>query len=204
MGWTFQQATHYKGGRVDRKAECDAYFMEGLNEGHFKVLASSLVGSVYYAAVQDMVKNVGKGEDGKYIYEPIDDGEVWAAVFLTIVDNKDFCNFGYKDMDESMHPGYYDCPKKILKLLSPTECEWANEWRQKCYEQLRAPKLSDIKIGEKIIANGEVLLQKMPPAYQFKTPWFKRLDCETPTYFKKKSIFKWEYANGTEQAALAF
>ena len=43
MGWTSQHATHYKWlGKgidrkyvVDRKAECDAYFEEGLNRRTF-------------------------------------------------------------------------------------------------------------------------------------------------------------------------
>ena len=59
MGWTGYQPTHFKkGGIVDRKAECDAYFMEGLNRGNFQVLKSSIKGSVYYAAVKDMVRYI--------------------------------------------------------------------------------------------------------------------------------------------------
>ena len=38
MGWTEYLATHYtKSGQIDRKAECDAYFMESLNRGYYKV-----------------------------------------------------------------------------------------------------------------------------------------------------------------------
>lgn len=44
MGWTGYYATHYKNGKIDRKAECDAYFMEGLNRGNFKVLKSTMKG----------------------------------------------------------------------------------------------------------------------------------------------------------------
>lgn len=200
MGWTYIEATHYKNGKVDRKAECDAYFSEGLNRGSVRILESSLVGSTYYAAIQEVTKYVGEDADGKRIYEPVEDGEVWAVVFRTDVDNTQCYNFGYKYMDETMCPGAYSCPKKILKLLTPTDNEWANEWRNKC----QRPKLAGIKIGDKIIANGEVLLQKMPPAYQFKTPWFKILDGrEETTYFKKKDIFEWEFYNENEQTALA-
>lgn len=49
-------------------------------------------------------------------------------------------NFGYKDMDESMGPCECDCPERILKLLTPTEHEWAKEWREKCWENIRARK----------------------------------------------------------------
>lgn len=54
MGWTSYHATHYKKGTVDRKAECDAYFMEGLNAGYYRIIKSVLVGSVYYAAVENL------------------------------------------------------------------------------------------------------------------------------------------------------
>ena len=121
MGWTGYYATHYKNGKIDRKAECDAYFMEGLNRGHFKVLKSSMVGTVYYAAIQNQVKYVGGST-----YEPLaeEDKITWGAVFLTQVSGRDFY---YKDMSEDMLPGYYDCPKGIIDLLSPTNNEYALE-----------------------------------------------------------------------------
>ena len=55
MGWTSYHATYYKrNGSIDRKAECDAYFLEGLNRGHYEVLKSAVVGSVCYAAVRNL------------------------------------------------------------------------------------------------------------------------------------------------------
>lgn len=143
MGWTSYHAEHYKRGTVDRKAECDAYFMDGLNKGHFMVLKSAMVGSVYYAAVQTLrrAKKNADGayimENGNYIYEPVpeQERETWAAVFLTQTDMKDYFNFYYKDMDETMWPYCYDCPNSILGLLSPTDNENANAWRQACRER---------------------------------------------------------------------
>lgn len=38
--------------------------------------------------------------------------------------------FSYKIMHESMHPFCYNCPKKILNVLSPTEDTYALAWRQ--------------------------------------------------------------------------
>lgn len=35
--------------------------------------------------------------------------------------------YGYKDMDEGMHPYYYNCPLSYLKLATPT-CE---AWRER-------------------------------------------------------------------------
>lgn len=115
MGWDFCHATHYKtNGTVDRKAECDSRFTWGTH----KVLRSSMKGTTYYAAID------------------FGDGNVGAVVVLTTGrDRRDpYFNFGMKVMSEDMHPFYYDCPKAILKLLTETDSENANEWRSKCRE----------------------------------------------------------------------
>lgn len=134
MGWTSYHATHYKNGKIDRKAECDAYFLEGLNRGYFEVLKSAMVGSTYYAAIRPL-KKYG-GEKGLYIDIPKEEQRVGAAIFLTSTNAKDYYNFAYKDMDETCGPYNYDCPKGILDLLTPTESEYANKWRAACRENL--------------------------------------------------------------------
>ena len=52
MGWTSYHATHYKrNGSIDRKAELDyELFCHEGEDGH-KLVKSSMVGAVYYAAV---------------------------------------------------------------------------------------------------------------------------------------------------------
>lgn len=141
MGWTSYHATHYKNGRIDRKTECDAYFMEGLNRGYYDVLKSSMVGSVYYAAVKPL-KRYSKDDVGNNIIVdiPINEQQVFGAIFLTSTDSKDYFNFSYKDMDETVGPYCYDCPKGILDLLTPTDSVWANNWRAKCRERLEKKK----------------------------------------------------------------
>ena len=116
MGWTSYHATHYRRGQVDRKAECDAYFMEGLNTGYYSVLKSAMVGSVYYAAVMNL-KRYGKEQpDGTRAIEDIPEAErrVWGIVFLTAVDRKRYHNFSYKDISEDMGPSESKCPESIL------------------------------------------------------------------------------------------
>lgn len=66
--------------------------------------------------------------------------EVIAIVCALDYKPNDYYNFGYKDMDESMGPYYYDCPERILKLLTPTEHEWAKEWREKCWKRIQRKK----------------------------------------------------------------
>lgn len=182
MGWTGQHATHYKRGTVDRKAECDAYFMEGLNAGFYNVLKSALVGSVYYAAVQNVKRYGEEQPDGSRPIEDIPEAEreTWAAVFLTSVDSRDYFNFMYKDMSEDMGPCERQCPMGILKLLSPTDHEYAIEWRKDCYAAIEKKKnpntLSNLPVGATIrFTNwkGEAVeLTKHRAAYQFKRPFW--------------------------------
>ena len=145
MGWTWYRATHYfKNGGIDRRAECDAYFMEGLNRGHYEVLKSAMVGIVYYAAVKKLKKYAGKDEKGDWIYSdlPPEEQKVFGAVFITSTCMKEYFNFGYKDMDETMGPGDCNCPKSIIALLSETDNEYALYWRQKCMQRCNGqPKL---------------------------------------------------------------
>jgi hypothetical protein len=38
----------------------------------------------------------------------------------------------YKDMHEECMPYYFGASKKLVGMLSPTDSEYANEWRQEC------------------------------------------------------------------------
>lgn len=169
MGWTSTDARFYtEDGKVNRKAECDAlYTWEGETTKN-EVIKSSMRGSVYYAAVRTTDKTTGHSE-------------VFAAVCLTSTRRDGSFNFGYKGMAEDMGPCEDDCPKGILVLLTDTESKYANEWRERCWTKIRDKKqnrqsLASIKIGEIIeFERGGVTIraEKMAPAYQFKTPWFK-------------------------------
>lgn len=138
MGWTSYHATHYtKQGNVDRKRECDAYWLEGLNAGHFAVIKSAMIGATYYAAIQALTRRTGHNDER----EPIPDAEreTFAVIFRTSVDQKDYYNFAYKDMDESMFPEA-NCPISILECLSETDNETAKDWRRACLENAEKAK----------------------------------------------------------------
>lgn len=79
MGWTYQHAEHYKNGKIDRRAECDSYFMEGLNAGHYEILKSRMIGTVYYAAIRNVDRYAGKDEKGNSIYEPVPEGNYFES-----------------------------------------------------------------------------------------------------------------------------
>jgi hypothetical protein len=79
--------------------------------------------SVFYAAVRN--------KDNA----PHDPGKTWALVVLKHGSGH---NFVYKDLSEEMGPAEDECPANILSLLSPTDSQWANEWRERCYKRLAA------------------------------------------------------------------
>lgn len=187
MGWSSYRATHYtKSGAVDRKAECDAVFVDGLNRGHYRVEKSVMVGVVYYAAIRKLKQGIldksgkhMKDADGKYLYEDIPEKEqkVGAVVLLTSTENNHGFNFSYKDMDETMGPNYYDCPASILKLLTPTENETAKIWRERCVLHAQAQRIiKNCPVGtilEYTNSHGEAIsIRKRAASYQFKGPWW--------------------------------
>lgn len=179
MGWTGCHATHYdKRGNIDRRAECDEIISGETERTMWEVLKSSMVGAVYYAAIRRTDKETGENY-------------VFGCVCLTSVDNKNYCNFSYKDMDENMGPAESRCPLGILYLLSPTENEYALAWRQRCRDNAKNKNsLSRLPVGAVIEFerwNGEtVRLEKRAPAYQFKAPWWKV--CGENHYFQKNHI----------------
>ena len=102
------------------------------------MLKSSMVGTVYYGAIKKDSTN-----------------EVSGYVALTSSDKRQGYNFGYKSMDETYGPYQHKCPLAILNLLTPTDNEFANEWRKRCreyHEQKKSPNdFSNLPIGTKVI-----------------------------------------------------
>ena len=183
MGWTSYNAYHYKtvkGRRVvDRKAECDYLFKdEDSFNGKYRLknLKSAMVGSTYYAAIEQTEIENPKNRS------------VTAVVCLTSMDMKDHFNFAYKDMTENSGPYKYDCPKGILDLLTPTDNEYANKWRKLCREKLAKKKdpnaLKNLPIGTQIKvtlpfdtnyhkAGQEVILTKCLNWKGNRSAWYK-------------------------------
>ena len=171
MGWSSYHATHYKKGKVDRKAECDAQFTWDKH----KVLKSTMKGRVYYGAVDT------------------GDGVVGVVCLTGGQDRSDpYFNFSIKVIDETMGPCESECPKSILDLLTPTDSEYANAWRERCRANLQKKSwLKSVKVGQRIIwkcwwTEEEVVLLKHAPAYQFRT-WFW-YDETNGKYVKKRLV----------------
>ena len=122
MGWTYME----KPMNIKKWLE-DSLTWENETYSH-KCLKSYIKLKEGYAAVESINKITG-------------DREVWAIVYLfNYTRSKDGFNFGYKDMDESMGPYYYNCPASILDLLTEAKSNSAIEWRKKSREVLANKK----------------------------------------------------------------
>jgi hypothetical protein len=119
MGWLSMQSL---GGHAGPRAYLDHQFTHEDEQLKSRVLRSSIVRRVYYAAIEHLRPGTAR--------------EVWACVCLVRYNPKarDGFIFGYKDMEESMGPYSFDCPAAILDLLTATDNENALAWRAKCHE----------------------------------------------------------------------
>lgn len=129
MGWTGIRNTMITDTPKARRELVDSIF----NTGGYHVIKSSMHNSTYYAAVRHP------------------EGHVFGLVVLTQVMRGEFM---YKEMDESEHPYYYDCPITILNLLSPTENEREIEWRERCRE-----RHNRMKVWNKVKSTPNVRIQ---------------------------------------------
>lgn len=138
MGWLFMPFTAMAG-HASAKSYLDAQFTydqaheDGTRQG-LEILASSCPGNrVYYAAAQLTTNGVP--------------GDVFAIICLIRWNPRsaDGHQFGYKSMDESAGPCEAQCPARILDLLTPTDREYANDWRARCRVNLalRSRRLAD-------------------------------------------------------------
>ena len=82
-------------------------------------------GNTYYLAVNVHTWAKDKPE---IIHE-----ETYAATVLTAHRNGEF---GYKEMHEDENPFRCDAPKKLLDMLTPTDSEYAQDWRKRCADRM--------------------------------------------------------------------
>jgi len=115
-------------GHSGPRSYLDAQFTQQRLDATSKVVRSSPVGRrVYYAAVERI--RIAHGER-----------QVWAVVCLVRYNPTDAEGyiFAYNDMEESMGPYECDCPEQILDLLTPTDRQYALQWRARCRENSAA------------------------------------------------------------------
>ena len=149
MGWLYMTSLE---GHSGPRQYLDAQFTYERLETTLRVLRSALVGMrVYYAAVERF--GVVTGER-----------QVWALICLVRYNPRDREGyvFGYKDMDESMGPNECDCPEKILDLLTPTDREYAQQWRARCRENAAIRRAKAAKPSPRA---GQIIVFDQPLAF---------------------------------------
>jgi len=78
--------------------------------------------------------------------------ERYACVYLL---QRDKDGWGYKPLEETCGPYYCDMPGKHLDMLTPTDHQWANEWRATCRKRIAARKAKRRKPDVKTYDAGE-------------------------------------------------
>lgn len=69
----------------------------------------------------------------------------WIGVYLL---QRSDVGWGYKDMDESMHPYYYDCPVSYLDAADEPTTENAEKWREVVRRKAAERARKKPKVGE--------------------------------------------------------
>ncbi len=130
MGWLYMSSM---GGYATPRSYLDNQFTYARDDHRLTVMASSMVGSTYYAACERIEGGAPR--------------EVFAIVCLTRTSTGacDGMTFGYKDMTEHMGPHESACPAAILDELTETDSENALQWRARCLANLERQKLQRAK-----------------------------------------------------------
>jgi len=154
MGWLFVH-------RDSSQSIADFFKTELKSPGRYEVLDCVVVkNEVAYLAVRHTNK-VGVSVVG-------------AVVCLLEHATREYNNFGYKDIDETMGPAESECPERILKQLTPLESaayqsmcssvDYAKDWRDRCRSNL--PRCIRLKAGDRLrslipvhFGNGQVLTE---------------------------------------------
>ena len=95
----------------------------------------------------ETLKRCFRGND-MWAVQRTKDGVVFACLYMLRGNPRvtdDPCNWGYKDVDETMGPGRLDFPVSWLDLLSPIESEYAVAWRAAVRE--RGERLKRVVVG---------------------------------------------------------
>jgi len=129
MGWTFL----HKGAEKPKEFFKREFYTD--NERYkIEVQDYATKGNVAYLAMKCTPKPGTETILGD-VYQAAPDGTYVFGMVVLTARRKDYHDFGYKEIEESMGPCESDCPLRILKQLSPIidtsqSCgEWAADWR---------------------------------------------------------------------------
>lgn len=124
-----------------------------------------VIGMVLGSESDRLVDCVVKGGEAYMAVKGKEDGKVFAVVVLIEKDHH-YGDTAVKDMDEGMHPYYYNCPAKILDLLDEPYNEAAAKWRKACRETIanKPPRLKKgltLKLANEVTFSNGVVADKI-------------------------------------------
>lgn len=181
MGWIF---TH-----KPQKMTVREFFEKEFNYEKDNGRYGRVIDCAAYLNVAYLAYEIGKVGDP-------DSKEIIAIICLLSYRPKDYYNFGYKDIGESMGPYYYDCPERILKLLTPTSDPTANEWRQECWRRVRARKARPrLRKGMVIKFEKKIIFQNGVQEDTFRVLNPKRLLFEDVSGWHRYKLRRWILQN---------
>lgn len=129
---------------------------------------------VFYAAVKN-------NDDATY--RP---GETWCLVVLmhNIRNRNAWPNFYYKEMSDESGPGEDTCPARILNLLTPTDHEYAIEWRERCRKNAEQAAATAKVVAK--VKSGTVVDFAQPLKFTsgHEAKRFRVIKCGRTTYFE--------------------
>lgn len=124
MGWTTVEVDFKSSQTVKIKEFFEKeYTSETVGGYQIKVLYQHLVGRTLYQALE---------------YKKDDDVQVMANVILYSVVGGELC---WKAMLETAGPGKDEANKRLLNLLSPTDSQYALDWRKRCQLNIDKKKI---------------------------------------------------------------
>jgi len=95
------------------------------------------------AELGDKALDSGGSGNEFYVLLKGENGKSFIVLFLLQSVNN---SVGYKDMDETAYPFYYNCPKRILDKADPPQTDSAAKWRAACREAAKAKAAKARKI----------------------------------------------------------
>ena len=132
MGWLSMCSL---GGFDSPRAYLDDQFTYVREDHRLTVLTSTVIGkNVYYAACE----RIALADEARLVFAVI-------CLVRHTPQARDGYIFAYKDMDETVGPCESKCPAAILDLLTPTDSQWANEWRARCRATIAARSIDAAK-----------------------------------------------------------
>ena len=142
MGWTFHYHTT-KDQLIRSLLEPRVYIRDNGTPVRIEPLRHTVRGTHLWSLWQELIGD----QATRYI-----------VLHLLAADRK-HDGYGYKDMDETMHPYYYDCPVTWLDDLTEPENDGSREWRAKvrewhAHEKAHKRRVEAMQPGEQILVYG--------------------------------------------------